>query len=96
MILLLFPMASYTHYTHSVWGGRGGAGYKITCTMCFVHTAIMCSGVVKFLLLTFICILIIDGGICHEEGTSSEWKRQSNGSESTTASEYMYTTCCKS
>ena len=54
--------------------------------VCFVHAAIdMCSAV-ELLSLTIICIVIIDGGLCHEE-----WKRQSNGSGSPnepTISEY--------
>ena len=54
--------------------------------VCFVHAAIdMCSAV-ELLSLTIICIVIIDGGLCHEE-----WKRQSHGSGSSnepTISEY--------
>ena len=55
--------------------------YWCNVQLCFFHTAIMCSAVVKFLSHTIICIVIIDGGLCRPVE-----RRQSNvsGSESTT------------
>ena len=47
----------------------------ISCITMFVHTAIMCSAVVKFLQLAIICIVMINRGLCHGEG-----KKQLDGS----------------
>lgn len=52
----------------------------------YTHTVIMCSAVLKFLSLTIIRIVIIDGGLCHVVG-----RRQSNGTESeSTTGECIY------
>jgi len=54
--------------------------------VCFIHTAIMCSAVVKFLSLTIACIAIIDGALWHER-----WEREPNGSNT---SEFAFVSLC--
>ena len=53
--------------------------------MLLYHTGDMSSAVLKFLSLAIIFIVVIDGGLCHEEGkkpTTSEYSRKSLISES--------------
>ena len=66
----------------------------VRCSQILLHSVIsvpdlvlcylvMSSAVLKFLLLAIICLMIIDGGLCHEEGkTPSTYSRKSLISES--------------